>query len=61
MEKWKAIAGILKNWMPDILATAGAVCISTASYLLNPILGIAVIGVSCISAAIVISKGGEDG
>ena len=61
MGKWRAVTAVLKSWLPDILAVAGAACIAAAAYMLCTALGTAVIGVSCIAAAVIISRGGDAG
>lgn len=52
---------LVVSLIPDILAVAGAVCITRGVALIYPPAGWVVAGAMCIIAAVVISKGSDDG
>lgn len=49
----------LLAWLPDILAASGAACIVTGAALLHPVAGLFAAGAALISAAVILSKGGD--
>lgn len=49
----------IKDWAPDLLASAGGICLSVGAFLLGVAAGWAVTGTLLILAAVIVSRGGR--